>query len=81
MGHQGEQGRLQTRYAGKDVCCSDNEIIIDLRNKADEWSKYILKYDQGVNFLKIIFMLKEVERVIINTYETKKFSRNRELVK
>lgn len=74
IGHQGQQGLVGNEGDnGEDVCCSDNQIIIDLRNKADEWSNHILKYDQGANFLKNHFKVERNWKDLLSHDETKNF--------
>ena len=74
IGNKGGQGRLGDRGdKGEDVCCSNSEIVIDLKNKANEWSNHILKYDQGANFLSNYFYVEKNWDNLLSKDETKNF--------
>ncbi len=74
IGEAGRKGRIGfTGSKGRDVCCSDSEIIIDLKNKANEWSNHLLKYDQGANFLKNHFYVDKNWDNLLSQDQTKNF--------
>ena len=74
LGPQGLKGNKgNTGNKGKDRCCSDNETIIELKNKANEWSNHILKYNQGVNFLKNYFYVDKSMDKLLSKDKTNKF--------
>ena len=54
--------------------------MIDLKNKANEWSNHILKYDQGANFLSNYFYVEKNWDNLLSKDETKKFPRNRKSI-
>jgi hypothetical protein len=74
LGEQGLKGNTGAiGKKGSDRCCSNNETIIVLKNKADEWSSHIINYKQGVNFLKNYFYVDKSMDKLLSKDRTSKF--------
>ena len=70
-GLNGNHGKIGNK--GEDRCCSDNETIIVLKEKSDEWSNHIINYKQGVNFLKNYFYIDKSMDKLLSNDKTSKF--------